>query len=77
MQNIILGLIAFLAGAGVSMSGIGLVIGVPLILLAVFMIIKGVLQVFWGVTKLGAKGAAAGYKTTKSRSEQQQKPLNQ
>jgi len=69
MQNIIFGIIAFGAGVGISMSGIGLVIGVPLLLLAVYMIIKGILQVFWGVTKLGAKGAMAGYKATKSKPE--------
>jgi hypothetical protein len=69
MQNIIFGIIAFGAGVGISMSGIGLVIGVPLLLLAVYMIIKGILQVFWGVTKLSAKGAMAGYKATKSKLE--------
>lgn len=69
MQNIILGLIAFIAGVGISMTGIGMVVGIPIVLLAVYMIFKGILQIFWGASKLGAKGAVAGYKATKSSSE--------
>lgn len=66
MQNIILGLIALIAAAGASMTGVGLVVGVPLFLLACFLIFKGVLQIGWGVAKLGAKGVAAGAKAMKA-----------
>lgn len=72
MQNIIFGLILLIAAAGATMTGIGLLIGLPLGLFASFLLIKGVLQVGWGITKLGAKGAAAGYKAAKSKPDTQE-----
>jgi hypothetical protein len=69
MQNIILGLITLVAAAGATMTGIGLLIGLPLFLLACFLVFKGILQLGWGAAKLGAKGAMAGAQALKSKSE--------
>lgn len=62
MKSIFLGFGALLAAAVSTMSGVGIFIGIPLFFVACYFIIRGILQLLWGGTKLGVKGTVAGAK---------------
>ncbi|MGB3796504.1 MAG: hypothetical protein WA957_09410 [Alteraurantiacibacter sp.] len=53
MTNILLGIVFMIGGALLCATFVGILIGAPVFLLGMWLIVKGILGMVWGVGKAG------------------------